>query len=90
MKLYIHTTTCSDQMKMFPKVTNTYLYVNKKKTKQENFKSLHIDSSSDSTCTLMWQKLSTWIIIYESMHINWNYDQNIIKLWNLTPSKLPN
>jgi hypothetical protein len=35
MKFYIHTTTYFYQMKVFPKVTNTHLYTNQKKSKQE-------------------------------------------------------
>jgi hypothetical protein len=37
MKLYIHITIYFYQMKLFSKVTNTYLYINQKETKQEIF-----------------------------------------------------
>jgi hypothetical protein len=35
MKLYIQTTTYFSQVKMFSKITNTHLYINQKKIKQE-------------------------------------------------------
>jgi len=35
MKLYIHIITYFYQMKVFPKVTNTHLYINQKENKQE-------------------------------------------------------
>jgi hypothetical protein len=42
MKFYIHITTYFYQMKVFPKVTNTHLYNNQKKIKQDFFlKSTH-------------------------------------------------
>jgi hypothetical protein len=34
MKIYIHTTIYFYQMKVFPKVTNTHLYINQKEIKQ--------------------------------------------------------
>jgi hypothetical protein len=78
-------------MKVFPKVTNTHLYVKQNEIKQIFF-IVYIShgSSCDSTCILMCQRLFAWIIMYESMHSNWSYDQTIIKLWNLAPSKLLN
>jgi len=35
MKFYIHTTIYFYQMKVFSKVTNTFLYINQKETKQK-------------------------------------------------------
>jgi hypothetical protein len=35
MKLYIHTTTYFYQVRVFPKLTNTHLYIIQKETKQE-------------------------------------------------------
>jgi hypothetical protein len=35
MNIYIHTTTYFYQVKVFPKVTNTHLYINQKEIKQE-------------------------------------------------------
>jgi hypothetical protein len=62
MKFYIHITTYFYQMKVLPKVTNTHLYTNQKKIKQEFFLNLHI------TWLPMWfhvhnkvQRLFTWI-----------------------------
>jgi hypothetical protein len=70
----------------------THTYMLTKKKLNNNFLKVYTSYgfSCDSTCTLMWQRLSTWIIMYESMHINWSYDQTIIKLWSLAPNKLPN
>jgi hypothetical protein len=34
-------------------------------------------------CTLIWHIFLTWIIMCESMHINWSYDQTIIKIRTL-------
>jgi len=85
MKIYIHTTIYFYQVKVFPKVTNTHLYINQKEIKQEIFKNLHIT----------WlPKLSMWFHMHNKMaktfhmnhhvkvkYINWNFDQIIIKLW---------
>jgi uncharacterized protein (DUF608 family) len=74
-------------------------HTNQKKIKQFLKKGLHI------TWLPMWFNMHInvkkpfhmnyhmWvnaIIIYESMHINWNYDQNKIKLLNTTIKKILN
>jgi hypothetical protein len=41
MKLFIHTTSCSYQMKILSKISNTHLYINQKKIKQEIFWRTH-------------------------------------------------
>jgi hypothetical protein len=58
-----------------PKVINTHLYIIEKETKQEtSLESTHHiphhGSPCESTCTIKWQRLFTWLFMCDSMHID--------------------
>jgi hypothetical protein len=50
----------------------TFIYILTKKKLNKKFLELYVSHGflCDSTCTIMWKKLFTWIIMCESMHIN--------------------
>jgi hypothetical protein len=81
MKLYIHTITYFHQVKVFPKVINTHLYILTKRKLNKKFSKVYTSHGSpcDFTCIIKCKDFSHDFHINNHVKVK-QYDQIIIKL----------